>query len=224
MNKHNKVSKHRQAKKESTTTVFLSRSSSDIRTVSCSQQPKSSCCCAESMSKKDSRKKYVKKDEETILDLLIFAIHFNDSELVARLCEKFRMNLNISNEDGISPLHFAAIVGSNECIEILREYGACSNLLDVRGQKPIYYATLMDNNDTVLSLKKSTTNWSECHLQTMEKAFEKIPHIYSSSIFSFFSFSFVFIYIIVKRFIVNILKLTSFRITDYNRSSYRVFE
>lgn len=162
--KHNKVSKHKQAKKESTTekmfssTLFLRRSSSDITTVSCSQLPKSSCRCAINMSKKDSRNQYVEKDEEYILNLLFFAIQYKNTELVAELCENFRMNVNILNVDGISPLHFAAIVGSPECIDILREYGACCNLLDVRGQKPVYYATMMENSDTVLSLDKCMTN------------------------------------------------------------------
>lgn len=156
-----KVSKQRQAKKDSTadkmfsSTVFLRRSSSDITTASCSLQPKSSCNCAVNMNKKDSKNKYEDKDEEYILNLLFFAIQYKNTDLIAELCESLRMNLNILNEDGISPLHFAAIVGAPDCIEILREYGACCNMLDVRGQKPIYYANMMESQETVLSLNKN---------------------------------------------------------------------
>ena len=148
------------AAKKMSSNIFVRRSSSDIavREPSCQLQPKSSCRCTVNMESKESNYKYNDKDEEYILTSLFFAIQYKNSEMLRELCERVKIYLNILNQDGISPLHFAAIVGANDCIKVLYEFGACSNMLDVRGQTPIYYAEMMEKLDTVECLRNLSKN------------------------------------------------------------------
>lgn len=143
--------------KVSKTTKFVLRQSSPAKIptpslTTCPLDVKSSCTCTCNANKKDSKLQYAKKDEEYILALMFFAIQYKNTEQLKELCESLRMNLNVLNEDGISPLHFAAIVCTPECVEILREYGACYNMLDERGQKPVYYANMMEDDATIKAL------------------------------------------------------------------------
>ena len=149
---------NKETAKKISPTVFQRRSSSDISLVSCSLDSKSSCRCAINMNKKQSNCKYDEQEEEYILKLLFFAIQYKNVDLLTELCDKLQMYLNVLNEDGISPLHFAAIVGSPDCIKVLLEYGACRNMFDVRGQTPVYYAEMMENKATVDCLQKCSTN------------------------------------------------------------------
>jgi len=127
--------------KELKSSVFLRRSSSDITPASCLQERKNKdkCSCAVYQNQKSCTIRYDEKDEEYILNLIFFAIQYKNTELLLQICEQSQINLNVLNKDGISALHFAAIVCSTECMEILKQHGACYNLRDIRGQIAMHY-------------------------------------------------------------------------------------
>ena len=122
-------------------TVFLRRSSSDITPTSCLQESKagSGCTCAVNQSQKRCTIQYDDKDKEYIMNLMFFAIQYQNTELLLQICQQSQMNLNVLNVDGVGALHFAAIVGSTQCIDILKQHGACLNFKDIRGQTPMHY-------------------------------------------------------------------------------------
>lgn len=123
------------------TNVFLRRSSSDVTPTSCLQETKSGtgCTCAVYQSQKNCTIFYDEQDKCYILNLMFFAIQYDNTDLLLQICAQSQINLNVLNVDGVGALHFAAIVGSHKCIEILKQHGACLNFKDIRGQIPMHY-------------------------------------------------------------------------------------
>ena len=69
-----------------------------------------------------------------------------------------RIDTNIRDKDGSTPLHYAAIVDSDETvlkmIDYLLAHGADVNALDNKGKNPYYYALLMKQTKTADFLKE----------------------------------------------------------------------
>ena len=86
------------------------------------------------------------------LQLMFYAVQYNDTTLLKNILRQSSKDINTLNEDGISALHFAAMVGNHDCIRLLHDYGACLNLMDVRGQLPLHYALMMDKIDAARCL------------------------------------------------------------------------
>lgn len=123
------------------TNVFMRRSSSDVTPTSCLQATKSGTCCtcAVYQSQTNCTICYDDADKKYILNLVFFAIQYDNTDLLLQICQQSQINLNVLNVDGVGALHFAAIVGSRKCIDILKQHGACLNFRDIRGQIPMHY-------------------------------------------------------------------------------------
>lgn len=61
-------------------------------------------------------------------------------------------NINCKNEEGMTPLHFAADRGFPEGVQHLISIGADVNLLDNSNQTPLMYAVICDHKDVVSML------------------------------------------------------------------------
>ena len=69
----------------------------------------------------------------------------NSMELKYVLLQNSWYDINSLNEDGITTLHIASIVGDEQCILTLLEYGACKYNADIRGKTALHYAKLMEH-------------------------------------------------------------------------------
>lgn len=98
-------------------------------------------------------------EEERSLNSMIFvifsAIYYRDKTLLKELLCSHSIDVNNLNEDGISAMHFAAIVGSVQCMQVLLEHGAFLESVDLRGQTPMHYAFIMENTGAVEWLREN---------------------------------------------------------------------
>lgn len=86
------------------------------------------------------------KDQKTLhpYQVLFEAIQYKDTTLLDNVFDSYpNLDINTFNEDGIAAIHFAAMVGSTQCISLMVENGADINLRDIRGNPPIHYAISM---------------------------------------------------------------------------------
>lgn len=63
-----------------------------------------------------------------------------------------RADINISDINGVSPLHLAAELGDVESIRTLIEYGAWVNIQDHQGETPLFYAVRENQNQAIKAL------------------------------------------------------------------------
>lgn len=109
----------------------------------CKTDRRSSCGCNS-----------ISGDEKELIDACVMlphifcSIQYKDSVRLDEILNKYSFDLNELNEDGITALHFSAITDSADCAQVLLKHGACVNLTDIRGQKPIHYAEIMENCNT----------------------------------------------------------------------------
>lgn len=147
----------KKCKKTFPPSMFSRKSSADITPVTCLSNSATRCCCGTSMNNgANSRRSSTSSTDESqeyLLSLTFFAIQYKNVQLLEEVLERSLLDVNQHNEDGITATHFAAIVGSTDCISVLQQYGCCVNVLDIRGQTPLYYAKMMENVDTVKKLK-----------------------------------------------------------------------
>ena len=80
---------------------------------------------------------------------IFFAIHSNNPELLDNILRASNIDVNELNEDGVSALHFASIVGCIRCLKILVQFGGCLKNEDIRGRAPLDYAASMDRKEIV---------------------------------------------------------------------------
>lgn len=66
-----------------------------------------------------------------------------------------RVNVNIQDADGMSPLHFAALSGNKELISILLEAQAAVDIKDNKGMRPLHYAAWQGKTEPMKMLLKS---------------------------------------------------------------------
>jgi len=74
------------------------------------------------------------------------AIKNNDVKEISKLFKKKRrIDIDIKDEDGFSPLHRAAQLGNTEAVQVLLSHGANVNLPSKANLKPLYYAVQSGN-------------------------------------------------------------------------------
>ena len=74
------------------------------------------------------------------------AVKNNDVKEISKLFKKKRrIDIDIKDEDGFSPLHRAAQLGNTEAVQVLLSHGANVNLPSKANLKPLYYAVQSGN-------------------------------------------------------------------------------
>ena len=133
----------------------LKRQGKRIKPISQSKDETIKC----SGSASEKRGKCFLDENERSLNSLIFvifsAIYYRDKTLLKELLCSHSIDVNSLNEDGISAMHFAAIVESVQCMQVLLEYGAFLESVDLRGQTPMHYALIMENTGAVEWLREN---------------------------------------------------------------------
>ncbi|XP_071360537.1 caskin-1-like isoform X2 [Trachinotus anak] len=66
-----------------------------------------------------------------------------------------RVNVNIQDADGLSPLHHAALSGNKELISLLLEAQAAVDIKDHKGMRPLHYAAWQGKTEPMKMLLKS---------------------------------------------------------------------
>ena len=79
--------------------------------------------------------------------------------MVERLCEQEKLDVNLQNNDGNTPLHLAVQAGKTDVVESLCEQG----MLDVNSQNkdgntPLHLAIMNKNQDLVTKLMDESAN------------------------------------------------------------------
>ena len=102
------------------------------------------------------------KKNSTFDSNLIKAIECNNINKIKEYLEKNSSNINILNEEGLSPLHIAIINGNLEVIKLLLKYGADPNKKSLnKKQTPLHLAYIFKNiisNQIVNILIKNNAN------------------------------------------------------------------
>ena len=62
---------------------------------------------------------------------------------------KLKFNVNAQDDDGLTPLHYAALSGNVRIISLLLENGAVVNIPDKKGLDPLHYAAWQGYMDPV---------------------------------------------------------------------------
>mmetsp|Transcript_17250 Transcript_17250/g.15564 ORF Transcript_17250/g.15564 Transcript_17250/m.15564 type:complete len:162 (+) Transcript_17250:472-957(+) len=87
---------------------------------------------------------------------LIFNLVVQNNEIELETYLKNYSNMvNIKNDEGLSPLHFAADRGFINIVSILLAYNANINSLDNSNQTPLMYAAYCENEDVFMCLIKA---------------------------------------------------------------------
>ena len=74
------------------------------------------------------------------------AVKNNDVKEIAKLFKKKRrIDIDMKDEEGFSPLHRAAQMGNTEAVQVLLSHGANVNLTSKTNMKPLYYAVQSGN-------------------------------------------------------------------------------
>ncbi|KAM9314408.1 uncharacterized protein KZ484_024164 [Pholidichthys leucotaenia] len=66
-----------------------------------------------------------------------------------------RVNVNIQDADGLSPLHHAALSGNKELISLLLEAQAAVDIKDYKGMRPLHYAAWQGKTEPMKMLLKA---------------------------------------------------------------------
>uniref|UniRef100_A0A3B3XT97 Uncharacterized protein n=1 Tax=Poecilia mexicana TaxID=48701 RepID=A0A3B3XT97_9TELE len=66
-----------------------------------------------------------------------------------------RVNVNIQDADGLSPLHHAALSGNKELISLLLEAQAAVDIKDHKGMRPLHYAAWQGKTEPMKMLLKA---------------------------------------------------------------------
>uniref|UniRef100_A0A3P9MT37 Uncharacterized protein n=1 Tax=Poecilia reticulata TaxID=8081 RepID=A0A3P9MT37_POERE len=66
-----------------------------------------------------------------------------------------RINVNIQDADGLSPLHHAALSGNKELISLLLEAQAAVDIKDHKGMRPLHYAAWQGKTEPMKMLLKT---------------------------------------------------------------------
>jgi len=83
---------------------------------------------------------------EAIVSYLTVAMERNDVEAVKAFIKK-GANVNVANEKGDTPLHWAITTGRSDLIELLIEKGANLNARNMKGLTPLHGAVYMNQKD-----------------------------------------------------------------------------
>lgn len=76
----------------------------------------------------------------TPVSLISYAVVNRDCNLLKKLVQRYPLAVNELSDEGLSPLHLAAIDGNMEIMKILLDFNARVNMLDLRGKLVLEYA------------------------------------------------------------------------------------
>lgn len=81
------------------------------------------------------------------------AIRKDEKEMVTEMLEEWPELVDKRNENGATLLHFAALEGSKEIVQLLLEYGSEVNSRDNRNWTPMKYAWLSGKDEIYRTLR-----------------------------------------------------------------------
>ncbi|XP_048589357.1 protein phosphatase 1 regulatory subunit 27 [Nematostella vectensis] len=87
--------------------------------------------------------------------LLASAVAENDLTEAQSLIDKYKLNIDHQSASGLTALHYAALEGSFECLELLVNKGARIDILDSKGCSPLDFAVRGGNFDCAAYLIKA---------------------------------------------------------------------
>ncbi|HEY3416578.1 MAG TPA: ankyrin repeat domain-containing protein [Armatimonadota bacterium] len=99
---------------------------------------------------------------------LHLAIARGDRNTIQQLLESQRELVEASNQDGMTPLHFAAYLGDEKLVCELVRRGARINVRDVYGRTPLYFATSQRHVAAVRALLHAGADPNISTLETFE--------------------------------------------------------
>lgn len=73
-------------------------------------------------------------------------------KLAVKLITQYKANIHISDEDGLTPLHWAARKGYNNLVQLLLKHGASVIVVDNFGKTPLHWAATNGNTDVIASI------------------------------------------------------------------------
>ncbi len=97
------------------------------------------------------------------LTLLHFAAYGGDLSQVRRLLRKKGIGVNVRTQEGLTPLHVAAMKGHTDIVRYLVRKGADINATDTSGYTPLHYAVLSGHTEVVRYLVSENVrrgNWN----------------------------------------------------------------
>ncbi|EDO38657.1 predicted protein, partial [Nematostella vectensis] len=83
------------------------------------------------------------------------AVAENDLTEAQSLIDKYKLNIDHQSASGLTALHYAALEGSFECLELLVNKGARIDILDSKGCSPLDFAVRGGNFDCAAYLIKA---------------------------------------------------------------------
>ena len=88
-------------------------------------------------------------DEKWSSNEAIFDAVVNGDNTKLQECLKSNININMKDENGLTPLHFAADRGYDLIVSILIQSGANTESCDNDGKTPLLYACYCEQNDVI---------------------------------------------------------------------------
>lgn len=136
----------RQIRKTRQETVRQPTSRPRARSVSLTslRRHRSTSCDLNSKKRSDANSKHqmasFKSSPLTPVSLLCYAVLCNDEILLKKLLKSYYYDINKLSDDGMSPLHLAALEGNVQIMELLIANGARVNNIDGKSQTVLQYA------------------------------------------------------------------------------------
>ena len=95
----------------------------------------------------------IKRNSADGLTPVFCAVKSNNVNVLKRLKEEgIRLDVRSRYNNGISPLHYAATLGSDTIVDFLIKNGVDVNSVDLLGKTPLHYAATQNNPMVVLEL------------------------------------------------------------------------
>lgn len=109
---------------------------------------------------KNSIKQLAQNNEnpKVLNNLLIIATTQSDSDTIKSLLENEHVDPNFVDDNGCSALHYAAIQGDAEKVELLLAKGAQVDIQDEYGNTPLHAAVILKRTDVITSLLQKGAN------------------------------------------------------------------
>eukprot|EP00833_Pecoramyces_ruminatium_P001647 jgi/Orpsp1_1/1175679/evm.model.c7180000054793.1 len=112
------------------------------------------------------REEKEKTERKMMENELILACYFTDEERIENLIKKQKVNVNVKNKDGDTPLIIACYFNHKSIIELLVANGAKVNVENNYGESPISILKKFDNNE-ILIIKLQNKKKNECKTETL---------------------------------------------------------
>ena len=112
------------------------------------------CCSCDSLNKKIEKQKR-RLTPLTPASLICYAVIYRDNALLQKLIGTYPLGVNELSEEGVSPLHLAALDGNIEIMKILLDFKAKINILDIHGRTVLDYAVASGQFDAAQFLMQT---------------------------------------------------------------------